>query len=105
MIIRLIWLVTSDTVAKRLVADCTNDPRRSFTEALAKQAEYVASQELDIDNLARSLIASMPIEVKKYREGKKAVLARLVGQGMRQTRGAADAATLGETLERLLRSS
>lgn len=46
----------------------------------------------------------MPAEADKYRKGKKAVLARLVGQGMRLTKGQADAVALGKMLEDLLQA-
>ena len=44
----------------------------------------------------------MPQEAEKYRKGKKAVLARLIGQGMKETKGAVDASALGQKLQELL---
>ena len=57
---------------------------------------------MDLEELARKIIEDLPQEAEKYRNGKKAVLARLVGQGMRQTKGTVDAAKLGKLLESLL---
>ena len=57
---------------------------------------------MDLEKLAHRIITDMPQEAEKYRNGKKAVLARLIGQGMRQTKGSVDAAKLGKLLESLL---
>jgi Asp-tRNA(Asn)/Glu-tRNA(Gln) amidotransferase B subunit len=94
-----------DTVAKRLLADAVADASVPIGTAIAaarKQSAGSAGRSIDLEELARGIINSMPQEAEKYRKGKKAVLARLIGQGMKETKGAVDASALGQKLQELL---
>jgi aspartyl-tRNA(Asn)/glutamyl-tRNA(Gln) amidotransferase subunit B len=55
-----------------------------------------------MDTLARELIQAHPEEAALVRQGNDKVIMRLIGQGMRATKGRADAKALGGVLRSLL---
>jgi aspartyl-tRNA(Asn)/glutamyl-tRNA(Gln) amidotransferase subunit B len=67
-------------------------------QALLSKHIQPDSPALDLDQLARDLIQAHPEEAELVRNGQEKVLMRLIGQGMRMSKGRADAKGLGDLL-------
>ena len=76
---------------------------RSATSALVAAAGYQRISDTDaLRGMVEGVLAANPSAVEDVRAGKTQALGFLTGQVMRQTRGQADAATVGTLLRELL---
>lgn len=103
---RLLWMVYHRTVTLQASAGIFEQMR------LTKKGPHTLVRELGLERVqdtaaleavARSVIEANPDQVSQYRAGKTAVRQFFIGQVMRATKGAADAAAVREILEKLLR--
>lgn len=70
-----------------------------MSEAVAEGADTP-----DTAVTCRMVIDALPEEAEKVRRGNKKVIARLVGEAMKQTRGRGDARQLSSEFERLVKA-
>jgi aspartyl-tRNA(Asn)/glutamyl-tRNA(Gln) amidotransferase subunit B len=71
-------------------------------EVVEERGMRVMSDAAELEQLARSLLAANPKQVRTYRQGKKNVLGFFVGQIMKQTGGSADPKLVSRILQELL---
>ena len=72
-------------------------------QEIVKEKGLSAASAASLGEVCAKVIAASPDLVAKFREGKVNVVGVLVGAVMKETRGTADAKTVKETLEKLLR--
>lgn len=66
---------------------------------MVKEAVQEASQSaINYESLSATVIQSLPTEAEKVRKGNMNVLARLIGEGMKRSKGKADASSLRQAL-------
>lgn len=91
----------SSRVAKDLLATCVKDG--ADPEATAKEKGLLRVEDASILlEVVRTLMKENPKVVEDLKGGKEAALEFLVGQGMKATKGAADADTLREMIRKSL---
>lgn len=91
------------TTGKSLLAGSFGDATQSLQKRLQVAIE-AASGEVDYDDLAQRIILALPTEADKVRKGNKKVIARLVGEAMKLSKGKARAQEVQTALERALLS-
>ena len=87
--------------AKELVAELYNNAGDVNTLIADRGLEQVSGSE-DLEPIARTVIDNNPDAVEKIRAGKTATIQFLVGQGMKETRGRANPATVTDLLQKML---
>lgn len=68
-----------------------------------KAISETSKSTIDYDLLCSSIVQALPAESDKVRKGNTNVLARLIGEGMKRSKGRADAKVLRERLLDALR--
>lgn len=87
----------SSRVAKDLMAMSFKD-NRDPEEIAKEQGLFGLGDASELSDIIKSVLASNSSVVEDYRKGKASALEYLVGQGMRQTRGAADPEVLRDMI-------
>jgi aspartyl-tRNA(Asn)/glutamyl-tRNA(Gln) amidotransferase subunit B len=104
----------TSTTARSLVKEMVRDgsvlvPYSSSSDPvlalLVERNALALDSDDDLTALCEQIIIDLPKESEKIRKGQEKVLARLVGEVMKRTKGRADAAVAQSELLRLLRSS
>jgi len=101
----LLWLVESDEISGKIAKDVFAEMLASGRGARQIVSEKGLSQVSDnaqIEQKARELVAANPDNVAAYRAGKQNVLGWFVGQVMKATGGRANPKLVNEILRRLL---
>ena len=102
----LMNMVTEDVITSRVAKDLL--PEVLFTECdpknIAKERGLIQDSSEDaIVPIVKKIISDNPEVVKDYKSGKESSIQYLVGQGMRESKGAANPAILKSLLERSLK--
>jgi len=91
------------TTGKALLASHVAAPTTSsLTAQLAEAIEAASSSTTDYTELCQRVIVKLPMEADKVRKGNSKVIAKLVGEGMKETQGRGDAKQLRKVLEQML---
>ena len=93
----------SDLTAERILRKMVDDKRDHLSIA-KKYGFSVIDNELDLGRILDGIIESNDKAVNDYRNGDEKVLNYLVGQIMRETKGAVDAKTAREKLIKIMKS-
>lgn len=105
----LIHMVADDKVTSRAAKDIlahlykAADAAIKVSELADKLGVVKGATALDLDTIARDVVAANPKPVADYKAGKTAALQALIGQCMKATRGASDPAHIKAALEKVLR--
>jgi len=101
----LISMVASDEVssraAKNILEMLTSDAR-SAREIAQSEGLFQKHDASELEEMAKKIIEANPKVVSEYKAGKGAALQFLLGQGMKESKGAANPKILKEVFENLL---
>lgn len=90
-------------MAKACLAEAVSSG--SSLEALLSKHLETDAVSPSLEQLAQDLIRAYPEEANLVRNGQDKVIMRLIGQGMRLSKGKADAKRLGQLLKSMLHES
>lgn len=83
------------TFGKNILASYfASDKAQTLAELVKAAVGELSQSSIDYDKLANSVIRALPAEVEKVKKGNLNVLARLIGEGMKMSKGKADAKLL-----------
>ncbi len=102
---QLMQLVVTKKITSRVAKDIIIALAHADADPLAYATTHMLISTLtaaDIEGIAQGIIAANQSVVAEYKAGKVASLQFLLGQAMKQTKGAADPAVLRATFEQLL---
>ncbi|KAK9899623.1 hypothetical protein P389DRAFT_139811 [Cystobasidium minutum MCA 4210] len=89
----------TSTHGKRILASYFDSRQSAALATMVKEAVQEASQSaINYESLSATVIQSLPTEAEKVRKGNMNVLARLIGEGMKRSKGKADASSLRQAL-------
>lgn len=91
------------TTGKSLLAGSFGDATQSLQKRL-QSAIQAAIGKVDYEDLAQRVTSALPAEADKVRKGNRKVIARLVGEAMKLSKGKARAQEVQAALERALLS-
>jgi aspartyl-tRNA(Asn)/glutamyl-tRNA(Gln) amidotransferase subunit B len=94
----------NQTAAKEVFAALVEDPSTDAAAVVAERGLATVVDEGALGELADAVIAAHPEEAQAFRDGRGQVIGFLVGQGMKQSGGRADAKALQALLRERLTS-
>lgn len=93
-------------MAKQLLAAQFNpNNSETLTEMIQKATSLAAQTAIDYEALAAQVVLSLPKEAEKVRKGSKNVMAPLIGEGMKRSKGQANPSKLNASLLSILGSA
>lgn len=87
------------TYGKNILASYfASDNTRTLAEMVKAAVGEVSKSNIDYEALSSAVIKDLPLEAEKVKKGNLNVLARLMGEGMKKSKGKAEAKLLRESL-------
>ena len=96
--------VNYNVAVKQILPELVKGEAKSTAELVNKMGVAMEADEGDLADLIKKVIDSMPNEVEAYKNGKKALLKRFMGEVMKRSKGKAEPQATMKLLNELLSS-